>query len=279
MSPPDQIFRDALRFVTRVTPGAASMTLEDYGGLLSWRTAQVARFPRPIRALTNGDEGAPWRIVAVPGAPSFAEFWCGFAKRMIGLYEVIAVQRPGYLGSGQDRPAFGVEAQAEAILPFMERRPGQRILLIGHSFSAATALHLASVRAGAADALMLLCGLYDKPTRHLDIQRRFFDATGLKDRLGPSMQSCIEEVGSHPDNRRAAIAAAENLVIPTAVVHGTWDDVVPVSAAEKFMAILPDAASPDLRLIARGGHYPNYFQMRRMAIECGRLAMRAERAG
>lgn len=271
----DALIRKAIHTVSRAAPGAPALRVKDYDGRLAWTAETAVGLDAPVRAVANQDETARWRIVAVPGTPSFAESWCGFADRMRGAFEVVAVERPGYWGSGGDRPVFGVDAQVRAITPFLARRRGERILLIGHSFSAATALYLASLQPRAADALMLLSGLYDKPTAHLDLQQRFFSENKLGERLGPAIDHCIAEVGSHPENRRAAVDAAARLKTPTAVVHGTWDDVVPYSAADKFMAVLPESARPELRPLSRSGHYPNVFDMRRLAEECGRLVARA----
>ena len=78
------------------------------GGGLGWK----------ISALTTPRERpAPWKIVVVTGAPSWAEYWAPVLAQLPPDREMVVVDRPGYAGSEPVEYVGDIQVQARALAP------------------------------------------------------------------------------------------------------------------------------------------------------------------
>ena len=62
----------------------------DAGGGLGWKISAIT---------TPRDKPAPWKIVVITGAPSWAEYWVPVLAALPLDRELIVVDRPGFAGS------------------------------------------------------------------------------------------------------------------------------------------------------------------------------------
>ena len=62
----------------------------DAGGGLGWKISAIT---------TPRERVAPWKIVVVTGAPSWAEYWAPVLAELPDDREMVVVDRPGYAGS------------------------------------------------------------------------------------------------------------------------------------------------------------------------------------
>src|SRR5689334_4027035 len=93
-------------------------------------------------------EPAPWKIVVITGAPSWAEYWAETLAELPQDREMIVVDRPGYAGSEPLHPVPDIRVQAEALSPVLQTPPGQKLLLVGQSYGAAIASIMAAENPG-----------------------------------------------------------------------------------------------------------------------------------
>ena len=103
---------------------------------------------------------APWKIVVITGAPSWAEYWAETLAELPQDREMIVVDRPGYAGSEPLHPVPDIRVQAEALAPVLKAAPGQKVLLVGQSYGAAIAAILAAENPGRVASLVLLSGFF-----------------------------------------------------------------------------------------------------------------------
>src|ERR1700761_6714722 len=81
---------------------------------------------------TPRDMPAPWKIVVITGAPSWAEYWAETLAELPANREMIVVDRPGYgLSEPHDEPVRDIRTQAAALAPLLKARPGQKVMLVG----------------------------------------------------------------------------------------------------------------------------------------------------
>ncbi|MES2342680.1 MAG: alpha/beta hydrolase, partial [Pseudomonadota bacterium] len=124
------------------------------GGGLGWRLSAIES-PR--------EKLAPWKIVVVTGAPSWAEYWAPAIAALPQDREMVVVDRPGYAGSEPVEYVGDIGRQALALSPLLRARPGQKILLVGQSYGAAIATLMAASNPGKVAGLVLLSGYYGQP--------------------------------------------------------------------------------------------------------------------
>ncbi|HKP77499.1 MAG TPA: alpha/beta hydrolase [Phenylobacterium sp.] len=195
------------------------------GGGHGWRLSALET-PRAIPA--------PWKIVVITGAPSWAEYWAETLADLPQDREMIVVDRPGYAASEPLHPVTDIRVQAEALAPVLRTAPGQKVLLVGQSYGAAIASIMAEQNPGRVAGLVLLSGFFGEagPTA-----RWLLDLGGKALKMIPRdlRHAVIEVTGQKPQLRHAERALAR-LNIPIHMIHGDKDDFAPVEVAERLAA-------------------------------------------
>ena len=172
----------------------------------------------------------PWRIVVITGAPSWAEYWAPVLAAMGPEREMVVVDRPGFAGSEPRDCVPDITVQAEALMPLLEPRPGQRVLLVGQSYGAAIATLMAAAAPERVQSLLLLSGFFGElgPTARTLVE--------LGARCWPvaprDLRNAITEVRGQAPQLVKMKAALETLTIPITSVHGDRDDFAPLAVAQ-----------------------------------------------
>lgn len=195
------------------------------GGGHGWRISALE---------TPRERPAPWKIVVITGAPSWAEYWAEIMAELPADREMIVVDRPGYAGSQPMHPVGDIRIQAEALSPVLEAARGQKVLLVGQSYGAAIATLMADANPGKVESLVLLSGFFGEagPTA-----RWLIDIGSKALKLIPRdlRHAVIETSGQRPQLDHAKRALAR-LRIPIHMVHGDRDDFAPIEVAERLAA-------------------------------------------
>ncbi|HEX6810121.1 MAG TPA: alpha/beta fold hydrolase [Planctomycetota bacterium] len=121
-------------------------------------------------------------------------------------------------------------------------------LVVGSSLGGLVGAFAAAARPELVRGLALLApavGLVSSLAQRLDPQGRMWTSEGV----GFVVEPAVIEDGKLLDEP----GLAARLAVPTLVVHGTADDVVPVRAAERFFAAIPHARK-ELWIVRDGDH-------------------------
>jgi pimeloyl-ACP methyl ester carboxylesterase len=195
------------------------------GGGHGWRISALE---------TPRETPAPWRIVVITGAPSWAEYWAETMAALPADREMIVVDRPGYAGSEPLHPVTDIRVQAEALAPVLDVPRGQKVLLVGQSYGAAIASLIAEANPGKVESLVLLSGFFGEagPTA-----RWLMEMGGKALKMIPRdlRHAVMEATGQRPQLAYAKRALAR-LRIPIHIVHGDKDDFAPIEVAERLAA-------------------------------------------
>lgn len=177
---------------------------------------------------------APWKIVVITGAPSWAEYWAETLAELPQDREMIVVDRPGYGGSEPAEPVTDIRVQAQALAPLLEAPRGQKVMLVGQSYGAAIASLMAEANPGKVESLVLLSGFFGEtgPTSRwlLDV-----GAKALQFIPRDLRHAVVEASGQRPQLDYAK-QALSRLTIPIHMIHGDKDDFAPIEAAERLAA-------------------------------------------
>ena len=215
------------------------------GGGLNW-TLSALETPR--------ETPAPWKIVVITGAPSWAEYWAPVLAALPQDRQMIVVDRPGFAGSQPATCVPDIRIQAEALSPLLDAAPGQKVLLVGQSYGAAIATLMAERHPRKVHGLVLLSsflGVFGPTARWL---------VDLGERLGTliprDLRHAIIEVVGQPSQLPHMHRALSRVKAPIHVVHGDRDDFAPADAAEMLVA---EAMRPNMRFMLAPGadHFMN----------------------
>jgi pimeloyl-ACP methyl ester carboxylesterase len=195
------------------------------GGGHGWRISAL---------VTPREAPAPWKIVVITGAPSWAEYWAEFMAELPQDREMIVVDRPGYAASEPMHPVTDIRVQAQALAPVLTAARGQRVMLVGQSYGAAIASLMADANPAQVESLVLLSGFFGEPGP----TARWLIEVGSKTlKIIPRdlRHAVIEASGQKPQLAHAK-QALRRLTIPIHMIHGDQDDFAPIEAAERLAA-------------------------------------------
>ena len=231
-------------------------------------TASFPETVRPTSFVSGGGHGwritaletaretpAPWKIVVITGAPSWAEYWADTLAALPLDREMIVVNRPGYAGSEPLHPVTDIRVQAEALAPVLAAARGQKVLLVGQSYGAAIAALMADQNPGKVSGLVMLSGFFGEtgPTARwlLDVGSK-----ALKMIPRDLRHAVIEASGQRPQLGHAKRALAR-LNIPVHMIHGDKDDFAPLEVAERMAAETVTRRPIRLARADGGNHFLN----------------------
>lgn len=177
---------------------------------------------------------APWKIVVITGAPSWAEYWAEFMAELPQDREMIVVDRPGYAASEPLHPVTDIRVQAEALAPALEAARGQRVLLVGQSYGAAIASLMADTNPRKVESLVLLSGFFGEPG---PTARWLIDVGSKTLKIIPrDLRHAVMEASGQRPQLAHAKRALGRVAIPIHMIHGDQDDFAPIEAAERLAA-------------------------------------------
>jgi len=216
------------------------------GGGLGWRISALE---------TPRARSAPLRIVVVPGAPCWAEYWAPVMAALPADREMIVVDRPGFAGSDPQVCVPDIRVQAAALAPLLEAAPGQKILLIGQSYGAAIATLMAASCRRALAGLVLLSSYLGEPG---PTARLLLTMGGhVMDFLPRDLRNAVTEVTGQPAQLAHMHSALRRLRAPVHVIHGEADDFAPIEIAERLVRDSRLRAPMRLVRIAGANHFIN----------------------
>jgi pimeloyl-ACP methyl ester carboxylesterase len=193
------------------------------GGGLGWRISALE---------TPRETPAPWKIVVITGAPSWAEYWAPVLAALPQDREMVVVNRPGFAASEPLICVGDIRIQAAALAPLLDAAPHQRVLLVGQSYGAAIATLMAELRPGKVTALVLLSSFLGEagPTARWLVET----GTRVMTVIPRDLRNAVLEVSNQQHQLRHMHAALPRLNVPVHVLHGDRDDFAPIELAEKL---------------------------------------------
>ncbi len=216
------------------------------GGGMGWR----------ISALTTPrEQPAPWKIVVVTGAPSWAEYWAEVLAALPADREMVVVDRPGFANSQPVEYVGDIRLQAQALLPLLEGARGQRVLLVGQSYGAAIASIMAANSRRRPHGLVLLSGFFGEPgpTARWLVQW----GSRLLRFIPRDLRNAVREVSDQREQLRHMREALATLRTPIHLVHGEEDDFAPIETAEKLVAETRTRTPIRFRRVEGANHFLN----------------------
>ncbi|MDR3507856.1 MAG: alpha/beta hydrolase [Caulobacteraceae bacterium] len=215
------------------------------GAGLGWKLTAIA---------TPRAKPAPWKIVVVTGAPSWAEYWAPVLAALPQDREMVVVDRPGFGGSEPPVWIGDIRLQALALEPLLEAAPGQKVLLVGQSYGAAIATLMAAANPRKVGGLVLLSAYLGEfgPTASWLVKL----GGRLRHVIPRDLRHAVLEVSEQAAQLPHVREALARVKAPLHVIHGDKDDFAPIEIAERLVAEMQLRVTRFARLEG-GDHFLN----------------------
>ncbi|MEJ0041962.1 MAG: alpha/beta fold hydrolase [Rhizomicrobium sp.] len=184
-----------------------------------------------------------------------AHLWAPFFVEASPRVHLVAIDRPGFGESGPDDAVPSLVEQAEAVLAVIRSLNKGPAILVAHSYGGPIVVRAAIKEPASVASLVLLASSFD-PTleqakalqqaldgwpAHLVLPRRLRNAN--KELLALNLEL------SHLSDRLGEV------VTPVTIVHGTKDDLIPMTNVEYLSSRLTGSRLLTTRLLEGQGHF------------------------
>lgn len=213
---------------------------------------------RTVRWLELGDTTKPVTIL-IHGAPSSMAGWRGYLAdtSIISKVCLVAIDRPGYGGSGFGKPETSVLEQANALLPIIKKyaQRGKGVRIVGSSYGCTIAVRLAMLKSEYINELVLISGS-TKPEAEKTYWISYpLDYPLLNWIVPPVLNVASKEKLSHPEELRKMLPHWNNITCKVTIVHGKKDDLIYYENALFTQQMLRNSKGVKLITVNNAGHY------------------------
>lgn len=184
---------------------------------------------RTLRYLTTGNKFAERGLVFVHGAPGGLDMFNATLAhpRLQDSFFMLALDRPGYGGSGSGKSETSLRKQAEAVIKVMDQMPQKKITLLGHSFGGPIVGLVAYLQPDRVERIIIAGGAVAPEEERFVGLARVACSSMISWLSSPDTQVASEEKIAHAQELEEIEYLWEKLNCSVDVMHGTKDWMVP----------------------------------------------------
>lgn len=216
-----------------------------------------------------GPRDAP-AVLLVHGSPSRGEDMSGIGNRLAEHYRAIWVHLPGFGASTRDVPDYSVRTHAVQLAEFVDQLGLERVHLVGFSMGGGVVLELEPLLGERAASLTLLSAIGVQELEWLGDYTLNHGVHGMQLAALWALYELVPHFGALDDgmlsieyarnfydtDQRPLRGRLEDLAIPTAILHGRSDPLVPFDAAVEHARIVPQSRLVDFE----GSHFAAFME-------------------
>lgn len=279
----EEVMDEALAPVEAVVESITAAT--GWGLPLDYDEAAYAALPhRSLRVESLGGlavtyvvagDPAGRRVIFVHGAPGEASEWGRFLLDVPPGLEYVALDRPGYGGSGpeeasgdepdddlgtpagvaDDEAVAALRAQAEAVAALLETRGGKRPILVGYSYGGPVVMEVASLHQAEVGGALLIGGALDPDLEDPSLLQYVAQLSPIAELLPRDLDSANRELLALRAGIQSLRPLLAGIALPITLIHGTADSLVPVENVAYLQRHLTAADPLRVVLVEEADHF------------------------
>jgi pimeloyl-ACP methyl ester carboxylesterase len=238
---------------SRTSAEALKLQREDPSAFVSYTVGA-----RQMRYVDVGRGPDKPLIVFLHGSPGD---WRGWADYLIDpeltkRAELIAVDRPGFGGSGAGAVERSLVQQARDIAPLLDKAAaGRRVVLVGHSFGGPLAIRLAMDNGSKVTDLVILAGSIDPAMEHTAWYQYPADWPVISWMLPDVLVVTNREIRALKHELEAMLPLWSRVTQRVTLMQGGKDDLVPPENADFAQKMLTHATTVNIIRIPEMNHF------------------------
>lgn len=189
------------------------------------------------------DQGKDQLLVFVHGSPGSWSAFIDFFKNdsLLSQFDMLSIDRPGFGESDFGRPERSMARQAYLLSKVIEKFDHAKKIMIGHSLGGPVIARVAMDYPKLTDGMIMVA-----PSIDPDMEKYEWYRTWIKTRLIGAMTPTDfwvsnEEILPLKEELEMMLPLWSDIKIPTVVVQGTKDILVPMGNADFAKKMLPDS--------------------------------------
>ncbi|MEI7465537.1 MAG: alpha/beta hydrolase [Burkholderiales bacterium] len=212
-------------------------------------------------------------VIFIHGSPGDWRGWVDYLidPELLQKAELIAVDRPGFGGSGADIVERSLVQQARDVAPLLDQvASGRRVVLVGHSFGGPLVARLAMDNGSKVTDLVILAGSIDPAMEHTAWYQYPADWPVISWLLPGVLVVTNREIRALKDELVAMLPLWPRVTQRVTVMQGGKDDLVPPENADFAQKMLTHAASVNIVRIPEMNHFlpwTRYAQVKSVILE------------
>jgi pimeloyl-ACP methyl ester carboxylesterase len=253
---------------SRTSAEALKLQRDDPAAFVSYKVGT-----RQMRYVDVGRGPDKPLVVFIHGSPGN---WRGWADYLIDpelteRAELVAVDRPGFGGSGAGAVERSLVQQARDISPLLDKvAPGRRVVLVGHSFGGPLAVRLAMDYGSRVTDLVILAGSIDPAMEHTAWYQYPADWPVISWILPDALVVTNREIRALKDELVDMLPLWPRVTQRVTVMQGGKDNLVPQENADFAQKMLTRATSVNIVRIPEMNHFlpwTRYAQVKAVILE------------
>lgn len=249
-------FLTPLRFLVDLIPGGEHAQAP-WEPELSYERRAMPSGPgwdRDLSYILRGDPDGR-RVIFIHGTPGSVSSWHRFLANPARDLAYIAVDRPGFGKTGNDKPLVAIRDQAAALSPLLEIEGPARPILVGHSSGGPIAVRMGIDYPEKIGGLIVVAGALDPALEKVHWAQRLAEWGPLKAILYPEIRNSNQELLGLKAGLEDMVPRLAGLTLPVTVIHGTKDRLVPFQNVAFMKAHFTGAAPLEIEVLEGANHF------------------------
>ena len=195
-------------------------------------------------------------VIFFHGAPGGWNAFVDFMKdkELLKRVKIISVDRPGYGDSDLGKPVVSLKKQAALLKPILQQNKNNKIILIGHSLGGPIIARLSMDYPKLVDGLIFVAASIDPELEKEEWYRPILRVPPIKWLIPASLFATNEEICFLKDELTEMLPYWKNITIPTIIIQGEGDKLVPKANADFAKKMLVNAPV-QIQVIPEQNHF------------------------
>ena len=213
---------------------------------------------RNLHYVDIGGDGNKPLVIFIHGSPGSWRAWADYLidPELQKTAELISVDRPGFGGSGRGKVERSLKQQCKDIAPLLDKaKPGQRVLLVGHSFGGPVAARLAMDYGSKVTDILILAGSID-PDQERTLWYQYPADWPIFSWMIPSdLVVTNREIRALKSGLVEMLPLWPRVTQRVSLIQGEKDDLVPAANADFAARVIIRAESLNIIRIPNQNHF------------------------